>query len=460
MLHGVPPGLTLSETGLGDDGARTAAGSPIRNSEIRCAAKIVVRDDAHAKALKICAGQEAKNEKNREATMNTIGLWTAIAVVALMPFNAYAEIAVSANDGKQLRAGDTVSGPTPDGLTVIDIDKGRVRVLGAVEVPAAMIGPPRSVALTADSKLAIATACQSLAGDKLMPADIVSVIDLAQPSHPKVVQTLHAGAGASGVAISPDGKLVLVANAEGNSISIFSMSGRSLSNAGTVSLGEGTRPTDVLFTPDGKTAIAVAQRASKLVFLSVNGTQVSPTGKSASPGRTPYGAVATHDGKYVIATNLGGALPPPGAAQESGRGMSRAGTISMTEIVSGATTASVVVGQTPEHVTLSDDGKYAAVVVANGTASVRSDPKFDSVLGLLEIYAVGEGTLTPVTRSDTGHWCQGAAFSKDNRTILLQCAAEREIEVFRFDGKVLQQDRSATIPLTSRPGAIATALSR
>jgi DNA-binding beta-propeller fold protein YncE len=392
--------------------------------------------------------------------MKNMALWAVVTGAALMPFNAYAEIAVSANDGKQLRAGDTVSGPTPDSLSVLDIDKGGVRVVGSVEVPAAMIGPPRSVALTADSKLAIATACQSLVGDKLVPADFVSVIDLAQPSHPKVIQTLHAGAGASGISISPDGKLVLVANAEANSISIFTLSGKSLSNVGTVSLGEGTRPTDVLFTPDGKTAIAVAQRASKLVFLSVTGTQVSPTGKTASPGRTPYGAVATPDGKYVINTNLGGALPPPGAAQENARGMSRAGTIAMTEIASGATTASVVVGQTPEHVTLSHDGKYAAVVVANGTASVRSDPKFDSVLGLLEIYAVGKGTLTPVTRSDTGHWCQGAVFSKDNRTVLLQCAAEREIEVFRFDGKTLQQDKSATIPLTSRPGSIATAFSR
>lgn len=387
-------------------------------------------------------------------------LWTVVAVTALLPFGVHAEIAVSANDGKQLRPGDTVSGPTPDSLSVIDIGKGRVRVLGSVEVPAAMIGPPRAVALTADSKLAIVTACQSFDGDKLVPADIVSVIDLAQPSHPKVIQTLHAGAGASGVSISPDGKLVLVANAEDNSISVFSLSGKSLSSVGTVPLGEGARPTDVLFTPDGRAAIAVAQRVSKLVFLSVNGTQVSPTGRSASPGRTPYGAVATHDGKYVINTNLGGALPPPAAVQDSGRGMARDGTIAMTEIASGATTASVVVGRTPEHVTLSDDGKYAAVVVANGTASVRSDPKFGSVLGLLEIYAVGEGTLTLVTRADTGHWCQGAVFSKDNRTILLQCAAEREIEVFRFDGKSLQQDKEAAISLASRPGAIATALSR
>ena len=110
------------------------------------------------------------------------------------------------------------------------------------------------------------------------------------------------------------------------------------------------------------------------------------------------------------------------------------GTVAITDFATGKTMASVVVGPTPEHVVLSADGRYIAVVVANGTASVRSDPKFDKVLGLLKVFAVGDGTLTLVAQADTGHWGQGATISKDNKIILLQCAAEREIEVFRFAG--------------------------
>ena len=132
----------------------------------------------------------------------------------------------------------------------------------------------------------------------------------------------------------------------------------------------------------------------------------------------------------------------------------------MTDLATGKVTASVVVGPTPEHVVLSADGRYIAVVVANGTASVRSDPNFNKVLGLLKVFAVGDGTLTPIAQADTGHWGQGATISKDNKLILLQCAAEREIEVFKFDGKTLEQDRSATIAMGARPGSIATAFSR
>ena len=132
----------------------------------------------------------------------------------------------------------------------------------------------------------------------------------------------------------------------------------------------------------------------------------------------------------------------------------------MTDLATGRLVASVVVGPTPEHVVLSADGRYIAVVVANGTASVRSDPKFDQVLGLLKVFAVGDGTLTQVAQADTGHWGQGATIAADNKLILLQCAAEREIEVFRFDGKSLVQDKSATIPMGARPGSISTAFSR
>jgi hypothetical protein len=238
-----------------------------------------------------------------------------------------------------------------------------------------------------------------------------------------------------------------------------------------VQLEENSGPTDVVFAPDGGTAIAVAQRASKLILLSVEGPNVTLKGRALVSGRTPYGAVVTHDGRYVINTNLGGAMPPAEAAatlQSADRGsrprgaggMSRVGTISMTDIISGAVSASVVVGPVPEHVALSADGKYAVAVIANGSAPVRSNPKFDSVLGILEIFAVGDGTLTPVARVDSGHWCQGATFSGDGKTILLQCAAEREIEVFHFDGSRLYRDHNATISMVSRPGSIATALSR
>ncbi len=385
----------------------------------------------------------------------------AVAMTALLlaGASAHAELAVSANDGKQLRPGDTINYVEPDSVTVLDLTGKGVKRLGTVAAPACMIGSPTAVAVSRDSRFAIVTACQKMEGGKLVPNDTASVIDLSNPRNPRVIQTLQTGHQPGGVSISPNGRLALIANGQDNSVSVFSIAGKTLTAAGTVTLPEKSGPSDVVFTPNGKTAVAVGRGNSTMLVLAVDGSHVTYTGRSFEPGRTPYGAVVTHDGKYVINTNLGGATPPPGSPPP-GRGARRAGTISMSDIATGKVVQSVEVGPTPEHVTMSGDGKYIAVVVANGTASVRSDPKWDSVLGLLEIYKVGDGTLTPAGRSDTGHWCQGATFSRDNKTVLLQCAAEREIEVFHYDGSNLTWDKGASIAIGARPGSIATAYSR
>jgi hypothetical protein len=121
---------------------------------------------------------------------------------------------------------------------------------------------------------------------------------------------------------------------------------------------------------------------------------------------------------------------------------------------------SLPVGKTSEHVQLSPDGKFALVVLANGAPYVKTDPRYDSVNGILKVLAVGPGTLTEIAHADSCHWAQGATWSDDGTLILQQCAGERTILVYRFDGHSLVQDKSATLSFESRPGAIATQHSR
>lgn len=379
---------------------------------------------------------------------------------------ARAEIAVAAIDGKQVHAGEP--GPTPDTIAVLNISGGALKMLGQVAAPASMIGPPTSIAVARDDSFALVAACQKLEDGKLVPDDVVSVVDLSVPANPKVVQTVHAGPGAGGVSLSPDGKLALVASTGEDAISIFSIVGKTLTPVGKVAIDPKSGATDVLFTPDGQSALVVERGNSRIAVLSVKGSTVVPTGQSFSTGRSPYGAVVTPDGKYILNANLAGAFPSPdaaGAAQSpapsSGAGAGpRIGTVSIAEIATGRVVASVDVGRTPEHVVMSGDGKYLAVVVGNGAPEDPADPRWSSSFGLFEVFAVGQGTLTPVARVDSGHWCQGATIAADDRTFILECAGEREFEIYRLNGNILSRDLSATIPTTSRPGAIATSMSR
>ena len=196
-----------------------------------------------------------------------------IAVVGLLcalPVVAEARLAIAGNDGKQIQAGEQ-TGVTPDSVSVIDLAAYPPKVIGQVQVPAAMIGPPEAVAVSRDDSFAIVTAAQKInPADAMHPTDNdqVSVIDLSRPASPRVLQTVAAGAvGVSGVAMNRAQNLVLVAAKMDHAIVVFRLSGKKLTPAGKVDLGAQALPTDVIFAPDGRHAYAVVQGVNKLMEL-------------------------------------------------------------------------------------------------------------------------------------------------------------------------------------------------
>lgn len=372
------------------------------------------------------------------------------AAMVLAPLGARAELAVAANDGKQLLAGETAH-LMPDSVAVLDLAASPVRVVGRVNAPASMIGSPNAVAVARDQSFAIVTAAQKHnPADPLNPVsdDKVSVIDLADPANPKLLQTVKAGPNAAGVTLNRAGTLALVAARDEGAIYAFTVANKKLTAAGKVTLGKGTAPADVVFAPDGRHAYAVAWDAGKLFELSVDGARVTRTGRELVTGRSAYGAVVTPDGRWLISTNVGGT------------GADQTGSVTVTDLRT-LTLASVTrAGKTPEHVLLSPDGRHVAVVLANGAATSRTDPAWNKVVGLFKVYVLENGRLKEVARADTCHWAQGAAWNANGTLLFQQCAAERELIGFRFDGKTLVRDKAITLPFAARPGAIATAHSR
>jgi DNA-binding beta-propeller fold protein YncE len=380
----------------------------------------------------------------------------AAAMIAMAaPATLSAQIAVSANDGKQLRPGD--AGRTADSVSVIDLRSYPPRTIGTVSAPASMIGPPAAVAVARNGGFALVSAAQRLtAAGAIELSDQVSVIDLARPDAPELVQTVQAGPGASGVAINRAGTLALVVSTGDDVVSVFTISGKRLTPASKIQLPAKARPTDVAFLPDGKSAIVVAQGAGQLMRLSVSGATVALEGSTIATGVQPYGVSFSPDGRYAYNTNLQGNALPAGTTPV--RGQVRIGTVTAVDLRSGAVTATEV-GVTPEHLTLSRDGRYLAVVVHNGSGGAIGTPGYWPH-GALKVFGVRGATLTPIAETATGAWCQGATFSDDARTILLQCAVDKDIEVYRFNGRTLARDEAATLRFDARPGAIATANSR
>ena len=63
--------------------------------------------------------------------------------------------------------------------------------------------------------------------------------------------------------------------------------------------------------------------------------------------------------------------------------------------------------------------------------------------------------LTKVAETKVGHWCQGAAFSKDNKTVVIQCMVEKNLQAFNFDGRNLKP--AGTVPLGGGGAGLRTA---
>src|SRR5665213_1027966 len=117
----------------------------------------------------------------------------AIAFIASSP--ASAQIAVSANDGKQLQPWDDPPGVRPDSISTLNLSHYPPRLMASVAAPASMIGSPTAVAVARDSSFAIVTNSQKVDPanpGKLVANDEVTVVDISNPRDPKVTQILHA----------------------------------------------------------------------------------------------------------------------------------------------------------------------------------------------------------------------------------------------------------------------------
>ena len=147
------------------------------------------------------AGARLVSITNGETNMRAILLASAL---ILTTGAAFADLAVSGNDGKQVRAGDGLPmKPTPDSVSVISYSSSDApKVIGTLAVCGTILGPPLAITMAPDYSFALATCPQKIGADgKNVADDQVNVIGLDDPTHPKLLQTVEAGAGATAIAL-------------------------------------------------------------------------------------------------------------------------------------------------------------------------------------------------------------------------------------------------------------------
>ena len=367
----------------------------------------------------------------------------------LVPLTAEAQLAVSSNDNKaRLDNGvnKVVPNAPPDTISIIDLAVTPPRVVAEIPVPGSVVGPPLSVALAPDESIALVTSSTKLDPNdatKTVPDNRVTVVDLkARP--PVVLATLEAGKSAAGVSINRQGTLALVANRSEGTVSVYTIQGKTVTPAGKVTIADEKSGTShAAFTPDGKMALVTRDGDHKISVLSIDGTKVEYTKRDINAGLRPYGIDVSAKGDFAAVANIG-------------IGQGDADTVSLIDVR--ATPPRVVdtltVGQTPEGIKVSPDGRHVAVVVMNGSNKAKDSP-FYADGGKLVLLRVKDMKATKVAEVPIGHWSQGAAFSPDGKTILVGNMVEKDVQVFAFDGRALKE--VGRIKVNGGPAAVRTA---
>jgi len=375
----------------------------------------------------------------------------AVAVLALPLFSvsAFAQIAVSSNDGKSVLVNGVTSAsanPVDDTVTVINLGVSPPKVIAELKAPSSVVGPPQNVAVAPDESFALVASNMKLDPadpKKQVPDNRLSVIDL-KANPPAVIATLEPGLGPTGTSINRAGTLALVANRNEGTVSIFTISGNKLTSAGKVDFGDPkSGPSSVVFSPDGKMALVTRDGDHRISVLSVDGTNVTDTKRVMTGGFRPYALQISSKGDIAVVGNQGanaGDIMPVNVIDLKGKAPRIVNTVN--------------VGQYVEGLAFSDDGNFLAVISQNGSSVAPSHPFYNDY-GLLVVFRVNGTNLTKVGEVKIGKWPQGVAWSRDGKTLLAQSMVDTALAVVSFNGKSLKV--TGQIKVKGGPDGIRTA---
>jgi DNA-binding beta-propeller fold protein YncE len=331
-------------------------------------------------------------------------------------------------DGKQV-----LSPPGKDTVTIVDIsDRAKPRIVASLPLENSIVGPPTNLAITPDNKLALVASSMDVVKDgdnlKSVPDNKLYVIDLTT-SPPAVITTLQTGKQPSGLAINRAGNLAIVANRADNSVSVLSISGKTVSIVGTVPVAApdapAQQPSGVAITPDGKRALVIKATANKVALLDINGTAVTYKGYDMITGVFPYNVQITADGKLGIVNNNGATGSADGQVDT-------VAVIDMT-LDPPRVVDQVVVGDAPEGLAVSPTSGYAVTVPTNGAGNVPKTAFFHHDHALAVLLKVDGKTVRKVGQTELGTLTEGVAFSPDGRYVYLANWGEQNLVTYRLD---------------------------
>ena len=327
------------------------------------------------------------------------------------------------DDGKPV-----MSLPGKDSVVIVDLaNPEEPKIVVSLPLKNSLIGPPVNVAIAPNGAIALVADSVDVVkeGDtlKLVPDNKLHVIDM-RANPPKLAGTVSTGKQPSGLDISPDGKMALVAHRADTSVGVFSIDGTDVKLVDTIALGDIVA--HVAFTSDGKRALAAKFSAHKLSLLEVgeNG-KVTYNKIDLATGLWPINVAVSPDGKIALTADLGAATTSDGSVD----------TISVVDLEAKPPRIidRVVVGDGPEGLAISPKGDVAVAVILRGSGASKQD-FFYNKNGTINVLKIDGKRVTNIKEIEVGRLPEGAVFTPDGRYLLIGNYIDQDFSILRVNG--------------------------
>jgi len=339
------------------------------------------------------------------------------------------------DDGKTI-----LSAPGKDQVLIVDLaDPENPKIAASLPLKNSIVGPPVNLDIDPTGSVALVADSVDIVKDgdtlKQVPDNKVYVIDL-KASPPKPAATLTVGKQPSGLSISPDGKMALVANRGDNSISVLAINGTDVKVTDTIAMPDSV--SHVVFTPDGKRALAARSTVNKLSVLDIAGDRVTYTKLDLPTGQWPYNIVVTPSGNIALNNDTGA----------TGSSDGNIDTTSVIDLEANPPRVidRVVVGDGPEGLAMSPKGDLAVAAILRGS---NSDKKafFHQKNGSLSILKIDGKKVTKTQDIEVGGLPEAVLFTPDGNYILAGNYMDQDFSILKVDGtKVTDTGKRFKVP--------------
>ena len=363
-----------------------------------------------------------------------------------------AQLIISGNENKvDLTGGGqrVIANAEPDSLTFLDFSKFPPTVTNVMNVPNTVIGPPSNIAISPDGKVALVA--NSIKLDASVPAgwspeSYIHIVDLTA-TPPKIVGKVQTDPQPSGLSFTPDGKLAIVGDRTGGTVSVLSVNGTDVKMVQSLKVCEPNESaSDVAISPDGKFALVSAQNAGFLALLKIENGKVTATGRKISVYGKPYRVVISPDGELGLTAGAGW-----------GNGVDT-DALSVIDLKSPQpkTVDYVPLAANPESFELSPDGKLLIATVMEGSNLAADNPLHSNAGAIVVLQRKGQ-TFVKTQKIPVGRIPEGVAFTSDGKYVVVQCHPDRQLWIFEVkDGEV--KDTGQRISTPGMPSSLRAAI--